>query len=129
MTIGTRFARAVAIAPTALPRPGGGVQHGERGRVVADGPAGGHPDHRPLVQGEHELEVVGQPCQQAISVEPGLQKIVVIPVCLSTSNVASRTVCTMSPCSLCGQLFTCRTVPYGKDAMPLSGYVVKESDG
>ena len=44
--------------------PRRGVQEHERRLAAADRVPGGHADHRPLVQGQHELEVVGQPAQE-----------------------------------------------------------------
>ena len=55
------------------------VQERERGLAAADRPAGRDPDHRALVQREHEAEVIGQPARNGTSVEPGFEKIVVRP--------------------------------------------------
>ena len=47
-----------------VPETGGRVEKDESGLVPADGPAGGHPHHSPLVQPEHELEVGRQVDEQ-----------------------------------------------------------------
>ena len=59
-TSGARLARAVASAPTALPRPAVVWRTARAGRAGAERPAGGHADDRALVQAEHEAELVGE---------------------------------------------------------------------
>ena len=47
-----------------VPEPGGRVEEDERGRLACQRPARRHPDHRPLVQPEDELEVGRQVDQE-----------------------------------------------------------------
>lgn len=53
-------------------QPRRGVQQRQRGPFARDGPAGGHADDRALVQGEDELQVVGEPGQQGDLGGPGV---------------------------------------------------------
>ena len=47
-----------------IPEPRRRVQQHERGLAAADRPAGREPDHRALVEPEHELEVAGEPAEE-----------------------------------------------------------------
>ena len=47
-----------------VPEPRRRVQQRERRLAAPDRPAGREPDHRALVEGEHEAQVVGQPAEE-----------------------------------------------------------------
>ena len=91
-TSGARFTRAVASAPTALPSPAVVCTTASAGspRPIANPVAIATTD--PLVQREHERQVVRQPARNGTSVEPGFANSVVSPRRRKTSNAASRTV-------------------------------------
>ncbi len=50
--------------PDRVPEPGRRVQHGQRGLPAPDRPARRETDHRPLVERQHEAEVVRQPGEE-----------------------------------------------------------------
>ena len=64
ITIGVRFTREVAIALTALPKPGRRVQQRERRAPPRERVAARHAHDRAFVQAEHEVQVVGEPGQE-----------------------------------------------------------------
>ena len=78
-TSGARLARAVASAPTALPRPGRRVQQHQRRRPRAERVARRHPDHEPSCRASTNVMSSGSPTRNGTSVDPGLAKIVVSP--------------------------------------------------
>src|SRR5690349_13215290 len=96
-TSGTRLTRAVASAPTALPSPAVVCRLTSAGRPVTVAYPVAIPTTEPSCRARTKSRSSGRPVRKAISVEPGLAKIVVNPSRRKTSNVASRTVGTAAP--------------------------------
>src|SRR3954471_17771943 len=91
-TSGARLTRAVASAPTALPRPAVVCRRTNAGSPRPSAPPVAMPTTDPSWRASTKRRWSGRPARNGTSVEPGLEKIVVSPSLRSSRNVASRTV-------------------------------------
>src|SRR3954471_17371379 len=91
-TSGARLTRAVASAPTALPRPAVVCRRTNAGSPRPTAHPGAMPTTDPSWRASTKRRSSGRPARNGTSVEPGLEKIVVRPSLRSSWNVASRTV-------------------------------------
>src|SRR5450631_4188223 len=92
MTRGARFSRAVAIAPTALPRPAVVCNSTRAGRPFPSAQPVAIPTTEPSCRPRTKSRSAGRSASIGTSVDPGFAKMVVISCRLMTATTASRTV-------------------------------------
>ena len=91
-TNGARLTRAVASAETAFPRPGVVCKSTNEGCPLPSAKPVAIPTTEPSCRARTNSRSGGKSTRNGTSVEPGLEKIFVIPRRRRTSNAASRTV-------------------------------------